>query len=895
MQIHELNNFTGTLGSGAYLAVDDGNDTGKLSTQQLLSATEARIDNIIAGPAPSAEEIVDARLGADGVTYPSLGDAIRDQVSDLKSDFNAYLIDNTDAFSVSWNATNGYIKLADGGVATASSCKRTDFLALPKNAIGLYFSRPVSDNVNHPNLIAAVAFYTSNSVDGYMSANALPMLNGASSSGYKNTFVNIPSGAKYIRLSTRNGIESSFFMKVLLATGEILKLDSNYHQGLSSNTDLNSITTAGNYQVNTTAIANSLVNAPCNTKGELFVFGVMNGTEQLFVDEYQNRYVRQYDYNASSWTKWVLIQTTEEMAYTMGLQEIPMRKNVYVDVTSDPISFSYTTSSGFDGIIIPCSADDEFLIHGIGGASDSVLWTFTDVSGNILAKSEANKGTQGHYMMVVAPTDTAYLIVNTTHASTRHVFKRLYSANGFIEAPLFADDFEMGAFNSSNEPISRRSLIRNKEYVPEYVTGFFIKDPDVTVYVHDWEKDGTPAGYRALNGLSFYFFNRTYNQKMVLKYTSNVTDEPIFDVDEILSKVVVYQDKSMLIDMQKKQNHDFSFLQKRFNGLAATARILMKDNYNIAYANSPTPMELTNYVGDSQNVHPKVLYFADGLFGHKYWMAYTPCGYSYASVENPCVAYSEDGYTWQNIVDNPLATNGGGSGYGTGYNSDPHLVYRSDLDRLECWYRFVSDYNTNPVIESLRRRTTTDGVTWTDEEIMYTNSSGEYAKMLSPSIIWNGSKYCMWAINGDDSPIGVDYLESDDGETWTFIRKIVLGYVDGNGIRYTPWHGDVIVDNGLYIMCMMCRYNAGVNSKWIIFLTTSSDNVNWSTPEVIIYGNPDGWDKYMYRPTIVKVGEVYRIYYSACDQTSSAGLGGLTIYGIGITESDSLSEFVGMF
>ena len=88
MQIHELNNFTGTLGSGAYLAVDDGNDTGKLSTQQLLAATEARIDNIIAGPAPSAEEIVDARRGADGVTYNSLGTAIRTQVTDLKSAIN---------------------------------------------------------------------------------------------------------------------------------------------------------------------------------------------------------------------------------------------------------------------------------------------------------------------------------------------------------------------------------------------------------------------------------------------------------------------------------------------------------------------------------------------------------------------------------------------------------------------------------------------------------------------------------------------------------------------------------------------------------------------------------------------------------------------------------------
>jgi len=90
MQIHELNNFTGTLGSGAYLAIDDGTDTGKISSQGLLAATEARIDNIIAGPAPSAEEIVDARLGADGVTYPSLGDAIRDQFTDVKSEINEY-------------------------------------------------------------------------------------------------------------------------------------------------------------------------------------------------------------------------------------------------------------------------------------------------------------------------------------------------------------------------------------------------------------------------------------------------------------------------------------------------------------------------------------------------------------------------------------------------------------------------------------------------------------------------------------------------------------------------------------------------------------------------------------------------------------------------------------
>lgn len=117
MQIHELNNFTGTLGSGAYLAIDDGTDTGKISSQGLLAATEARIDNIIAGPAPSAEEIVDARLGADGVTYPSLGDAIRDQFTDVKSAIkeiaNLEVIPFTDGHYVKTYQIGGTIDLTD--------------------------------------------------------------------------------------------------------------------------------------------------------------------------------------------------------------------------------------------------------------------------------------------------------------------------------------------------------------------------------------------------------------------------------------------------------------------------------------------------------------------------------------------------------------------------------------------------------------------------------------------------------------------------------------------------------------------------------------------------------------------------------------------------------------
>ena len=100
MQIHELNNFVGQLGSGAFLAVDDGADTGKLSTEALLAGVNdaidqldndlnGRIDNIIAGgDAPSEAEIIDARRGANGVNYTSLGSAIRSQFNNVNDDIN---------------------------------------------------------------------------------------------------------------------------------------------------------------------------------------------------------------------------------------------------------------------------------------------------------------------------------------------------------------------------------------------------------------------------------------------------------------------------------------------------------------------------------------------------------------------------------------------------------------------------------------------------------------------------------------------------------------------------------------------------------------------------------------------------------------------------------------
>lgn len=100
MQIHELNNFNGNLDAGTYAVLDNGIDTGKISVPSLtknvedeIEAANRRIDNIITSPAPSEQEIIDAREGENGFVYSSLGDAIREQVGELKSDVFDTLID----------------------------------------------------------------------------------------------------------------------------------------------------------------------------------------------------------------------------------------------------------------------------------------------------------------------------------------------------------------------------------------------------------------------------------------------------------------------------------------------------------------------------------------------------------------------------------------------------------------------------------------------------------------------------------------------------------------------------------------------------------------------------------------------------------------------------------
>lgn len=354
----------------------------------------------------------------------------------------------------------------------------------------------------------------------------------------------------------------------------------------------------------------------------------------------------------------------------------------------------------------------------------------------------------------------------------------------------------------------------------------------------------------------------------------------------IISTVAILAGFSILLLVYKKS----WFLKLHVHNMLGFVYEIMgkfrkiRNEYNlpgsIKHANTPIPMSFRSYIRDTQNVHPKVLYFENGFGGHKYWMAYTPFPWYIDRYENPSIAYSDDGYKWTNIKVNPID-----DPKGNGYDSDTHLVFRSDKNLLECWYRHVGSYSTPPVEEVLYRRISSDGIHWSQAELIYGNYSGKYACLLSPAVLWDGEQYQIWSVNKDND-FRIEYRIWRDG-VMEKIRDFDMRYTyEGNTTEYKPWHLDIIRDKERYILLVMCKEEKGSGPRrWDLFLTESDDNISYKTPQLVLHGTKTGWDNYIYRSSIVKIGNMYRIYYSALNKIGK--------HGMGITESDHLGDFRG--
>lgn len=270
-------------------------------------------------------------------------------------------------------------------------------------------------------------------------------------------------------------------------------------------------------------------------------------------------------------------------------------------------------------------------------------------------------------------------------------------------------------------------------------------------------------------------------------------------------------------------------------------------------------INILNYLGNTENIHPKVLYFANGLWGYKYWMAYTPYPSGETDAENPCIAVSNDGINWivPNGLVNPLAfppknSNGG-------YNSDTHLIYRDDIKTLECWYRVVK---LQPSRDAIVRKTTTNGIDWRTEEIAI-NYGTYYKLILSPAVIFENGKYKMWYCHNNN----VLYSETTNSTIKNWTNPVVLP-IDWGSL--SAWHLDVI-NNGIdgYEM-VVCAYQQGGNNNTADLYYIKQFYTGEFTKPILILGRSSNIKSInyqsIYRSSLVKVGTAYYLYYSCIDK-----------------------------
>lgn len=120
-KLNHIEDGIDTLDKGSTSKIDTltSNLNSEIQTRTTETTTlKSRVDQIVAptGEAPSAAEVTDARVGADGKTYDSVGNAIRTQVTNLKSALNVrdtYLFAVPDNFTIKlgqyWKTdTSGY-------------------------------------------------------------------------------------------------------------------------------------------------------------------------------------------------------------------------------------------------------------------------------------------------------------------------------------------------------------------------------------------------------------------------------------------------------------------------------------------------------------------------------------------------------------------------------------------------------------------------------------------------------------------------------------------------------------------------------------------------------------------------------------------------------------------
>ena len=302
---------------------------------------------------------------------------------------------------------------------------------------------------------------------------------------------------------------------------------------------------------------------------------------------------------------------------------------------------------------------------------------------------------------------------------------------------------------------------------------------------------------------------------------------------------------------------------------------------NVKDYNSKTKLNIISEYGDNEAYHPKVLSFENKWNGYKYWMSYTPYPDGNGELENPHVVASNNLIKWEKPdgLINPL-DDISEDGETKKYDSDSHLVYNYDLDRLECYWRYVNDVDNEVIIY---RRCTTDGVHFSEKEVFIKSDDRKNLDYVSPAIIYENGTYKMWYVDKRK----VNYRETTDGTNWSEIQTLQIKY---NPAKTYTWHIDVIATKKGYEMIMVAYQDDNKRNIMNLYYTYSENEVkNWSTAEIILKPTTKtkNWDNSgLYRSSFIYEDGVYIVFYSGISTKNDHGIG--IVYGKDIKDLKSV-------
>ena len=160
--------------------------------------------------------------------------------------------------------------------------------------------------------------------------------------------------------------------------------------------------------------------------------------------------------------------------------------------------------------------------------------------------------------------------------------------------------------------------------------------------------------------------------------------------------------------------------------------------------------------------------------------------------------------------------------------------------------------------------TSTDGVSWiTPVQALDIGAEGTYdtVDIRDPFVLKDGSTYKIWYSGTNGSNRRILYATSTDGINWNTPQMVLSVGVEGTWDAVNISSPTVIKDGSTYKMWYAGR---DVSSVFRVLYTNSTDGINWSTPvRALDIGQEGAWDtSYVSSPSVIKDGNAYKIWYT---------------------------------